>query len=118
MRPIEIAVGDVELMQRVERGLGDLFHLKCTPADETQLARIDKAGLDEASRLPAAPTGVVGVDETAVAVHEAVQVATRARQLLSERITRYLEQLSTDDIGNAEYLAKDVDKALLAIETQ
>ena len=58
--------------------------------NELQLMRIDVAGVDEALSFLGAAAGIIRVYQSALAVHELVEIAAGTREALPEVVGRHL----------------------------
>src|SRR5947209_6960795 len=67
--------------------------------NKQEMVGIDVPLLDEAPSLLRAATGVVLVYQTALVVHEAVEVAARAPQALAEVVGGHLQHLCADRVA-------------------
>src|SRR5262249_40244379 len=85
---------------------------------EQQLLGIEVPCLRKTLRLFRAAARVRSVHEPTLVLHERVQSATRARQLLAEAVTADVEQFRPDSIAHTKDVAKDIDKALLTVEAK
>ena len=95
--------GRVEPVKRIG---GDVAHPCHVRAREQQSVRIEITGFDEPLRFLRAAARVGAVDEPALPVHEVVQVAACACELLPEGVARDLQQLSANAVGHAEDTAR------------
>ena len=86
--------------------------------NEQEMVGIDMACLDESARLLRAATGIVRVHQSALVVHEAVEVAAGAGQTLTKVVGSHLQDLAADSIAGAKNLAEREDQPLLAVETE
>src|SRR5438552_691704 len=86
--------------------------------NEQEVVGIDMAVFDEPPGLLWAAAGVVPVHETALAVHEAVQVAAGAGQALAEVVGSHLQHLAADGVAGTEDLAEREDQPLLAVQAE
>jgi hypothetical protein len=76
------------------------------------------AVLDKTTSLLWAAAGIARVHESALVVHEAVQVAAGAGQALAEVVGSHLQDLAADGIAGSQDLAEREDQPLLAVEAQ
>src|SRR5262245_34528587 len=76
------------------------------------------AGFDESAGLLGAAAGVVLVHQTALAVHEAVQIPAGACQALAEVAGAHLQHLAADRVAGAEDRAEGKDQSLLAVQAE
>src|SRR5437016_12100727 len=97
---------------------GHFPQLRHMLAREQQLFRIEVPGPGESLRFLRTAAWVRRVHESALVLHERVQTATSARQLLPEVVAADVEQLRPDSVADAEDLSQDVDEALFAVEAQ
>jgi hypothetical protein len=67
-----------------------------------QLMRIDVPGVDEALSFLGATARIVRVHQSALAVHELVEIAEGTREALSEVIARNLQDFATNGIARSE----------------
>src|SRR2546427_11675068 len=108
----------VEYCEGLGPGPRDLMDLFDPLAREQEAFRINVARLHEAPRFPGTTARIRPIHKPAAVVHEAVQVAARAGELLAEVLATDLERLRPDGIGRVEKLAQDVDQALFSIEAE
>src|SRR6202022_3404597 len=118
MVPVDLSVSLVERRDGFALRLDDLAHSLHTRARKQEILRVHVASLNEAAGLLGAPARVGLIDESALVVHEAVEVPAGTGQALAVVLTADLEQLAAADIGPLKDLAEDIDQALLAIETE
>jgi hypothetical protein len=91
-----------------------LAHLLDPLTREQQVRRIHVPGLHEPAGFLGAPAGVCAVHQSALVVHEVVQLAAGPGGALAEIHAADLQELGPGGIGDLENLAEDVDQALLA----
>ena len=75
------------------------------------------ASINEATGLLGTATRVRPVHESALVVHEAVEVPPGAREALAEVVAADLQELRGAAVAYSEDLAEDVGDALRTIET-
>ena len=86
--------------------------------NELQVMRIDVAGVDEALGFLGTTAGIVRVHQAALVVHEAVEIATGARERLTEVVWGHFKDFAGDRVTGAEDLAEREDEPLLAVQAQ
>src|SRR5882757_1496958 len=86
--------------------------------NEQELVRIDMSRLDESAGLFWAATWVLGVHQSALVIHEAVEVAAGPGQTLTKVVGSHLQDLSADSIAGAKNRTECEDQSLLAVETE
>jgi hypothetical protein len=70
--------------------------------NELQVMRIDMTGVDEALGFLRATAGIVRVHQSALAVHELVEIAAGAPEALSEVVGRHLQDFTTDGVARSK----------------
>src|ERR1700726_3130624 len=86
--------------------------------NELQLMRIDVTGVDEALSFLGATAGIVRVHQTALAVHELVEIAAGTREALPEVVGRHLQDFATNGVARSEDFPEREDQSLLAVQTE
>jgi hypothetical protein len=86
--------------------------------NELQLMRIDVTGVDETLRFLGATAGIVRVHQSALAVHELVEIAAGTREALPEVVGRHLQDFATNGVARSEDFPEREDQALLAVQTE
>ena len=86
--------------------------------NELQVMRIDVAGVDEALGFLGATAGIVCVHQSALAVHELVEVAAGTREALPEVVGRHLQDFATNGVARSEDFPEREDQSLLAVQTE
>src|SRR6266545_4341396 len=116
MVPVKLSVRVVEGVQISALLPGHVTHARHMRSGKKKLLGIHVSGFHEALRLLRTAARVRFVDQTALVVQKAVEVAPGARKLLAKILATDVEELRPDNISHTENLAKDVDQPLLAIE--
>ena len=86
--------------------------------NESQMMRIDVPGVDEALGLLGATAGIVRVHQSALAVHELVEIAAGTREALPEVVGRHLQDFATNGVARSEDFPEREDQSLLAVQTE
>src|SRR5580700_2431088 len=86
--------------------------------DKQQVIWIDVTGLNEALGLLCAAAGIVRVHQSALAVHELVEVAAGTREALPEVVGRHLQDFTTNGVARSEDFPEREDQSLLAVQTE
>jgi hypothetical protein len=86
--------------------------------NELQVMRIDVPGIYETLSFLGATAGIVRVHQSALAVHELVEIAAGTRQALPEVDGRHLQDFATNGVARSEDFPKSEDQALLAVQTE
>ena len=86
--------------------------------NELQLMRIDVAGVDEALSFLGAAAGIIRVYQSALAVHELVEIAAGTREALPEIVGRHLQDFATNGVARSEDFPEREDQSLLAVQTE
>src|SRR6201988_4207603 len=86
--------------------------------DEQEVMGIDVACLYEATGLLGTPAGVRVVYQSALVVHEVVQVSARTGQALAKVVGRDLQELSGNGVAYPEDGTEDKGQALLAVKAK
>ncbi len=86
--------------------------------NELQLMRIDVTGVDEALSFLGATAGIVRVHQSALAVHELIQIAAGTREALPEVVGRHLQDFATNGVARSEDFPEREDQSLLAVQTE
>lgn len=88
------------------------------PTGEKQISRVDVSVVDEPLRLLGTAAGVVRVHESALMVHELIQVATGSRKRLPKIIGRHLHDFAADRVADADDFPQREDQSLATIKTK
>ena len=86
--------------------------------NELQLMRIDVTGVDETLSFLGATAGIVRVHQSALAVHELVEIAAGTREALPEVVGRHFQDFATNDVARSEDFPEREDQSLLSVETE
>ena len=86
--------------------------------NELQVMRIDVAGVDEALGFLGTTAGIVRIHQTALVVHELVEVAAGTREALLEIVGRHLQDFATNGVARSEDFPEREDQSLLAVQTE
>jgi len=86
--------------------------------NELQLMRIDVTSIDEAVSFLGATAGIVRVHQSALAVHELVEIAAGTREALPEVVGRHLQDFATNGVARSEDFPEREDQSLLAVQTE
>src|SRR5258708_1172721 len=86
--------------------------------NELQLMRIDVAGVDEALGFLGTTAGIVRVHQSALAIHELVEIAAGARTGLPEVVGRHLQDFATDGVACPEDFSEREGQSLLAVQAE
>jgi hypothetical protein len=86
--------------------------------NELQLMRIDVTGVDEALSFLGATAGIFRVHQSALAVHELVEIAAGTREALPEVVGRHLQDFATNGVARSEDFPEREDQSLLAVQTE
>ena len=86
--------------------------------NELQLMRIDVTGVDETLSFLGASAGIVRVHQSALAVHELVEIAAGTREGLPEVVGRHLQDFATNGVARSEDFPKREDQSLLAVQAE
>ena len=86
--------------------------------NELQMMRIDVTGVDETPSFLGATAGIVRVHQSALAVHELVEIAAGTREALPEVVGRHLQDFATNGVARSEDFSEREDQALLAVQTE
>ena len=105
----------IDFSNRAGGRFPDLLNMQ---GNELQVMRIDVTGVDEALGFLRATTGIVRVHQSALAVHELVEIAAGARQALSEVVGRHLQDFATNGVARSKDFPEREDQALLAVQTE
>src|SRR5688500_9054628 len=118
MTAMNVGEGGVQGVEIVGSFFSHLTHLYDALVSTEEMLRIEVAHLDESLCFLCASAGVGGLHQSALALHEVVEVAARPSQFLTETIPRDVEQLRAHAVRHAENLTEDEDDALVAIEAK
>ena len=86
--------------------------------NELQLMRIDVTGFDEALSFLGATAGIFRVHQSALAVHELVEIAAGTREALPEVVGRHLQDFAANGVARSEDFPEREDQSLLAVQTE
>ena len=86
--------------------------------NELQLMRIDVTGVDEALGFLGTTAGIVRVHQSALAIHELVEIAAGTREALPEVVGRHLQDFATNGVARSEDFPEREDQSLLAVQTE
>ena len=86
--------------------------------NESELMRIDVTGVDEALSFLGATAGIVRVHQSALAVHELVEIAAGTREALPEVVGRHLQDFTTNGVARSKDFPEREDQSLLAVQTE
>ena len=86
--------------------------------NELQVMRIDVTSIDKALGFLGTTAGIVRVHQTALVVHELVEVPAGAGEALPEMVGRHLQDFATDGVACTEDLSEREDQSLLAVQTE
>src|SRR4029077_16097703 len=86
--------------------------------NELQVMRIDVPGVYETLSFLGTTAGIVRVYQTALVVHELVEVAAGTREDLPEIVGRHLQDFATDGVACTEDFPEREDQSLLAVQAE
>ena len=86
--------------------------------DKQEVVRIDLPLFDEATGLLRASARIGLIDQSALIVHEAMQIATGAGWGLAEVVGRHLHDLAANRIARAQDFTERENKPLFAIKAK
>lgn len=86
--------------------------------DKLQMVGIDMPRLDETSRLFCTAAGVIGIDQTTLAVHELVKITAGAGEALAEVVGGDFEDVAADLVSDSQNFAEREDQPLLAVKAE
>ena len=105
----------IDFLNRIGRYIPDSPDMK---RNESQMMRIDVPGVDEALGFPGTTAGIVRVHQSALAVHELVEIAAGTREALPEVVGRNLQDFATNGVARSEDFPEREDQSLLAVQTE
>src|SRR5438093_216692 len=105
MITMELAILDIERFEVLTLLLRNLPDLRYVLPRKQQFFRIQIPRLHEPLGLLRAAAWICGVHQAALVLHERVQIAPGAGELLTEAVTADFEQLCSDSIAYAEDFA-------------
>jgi len=119
MNPKNVGVLSVNEILDLAHGFGsntfDSLHMR---SSEQEMKRINVTRFDETPGLLGAAAGVALVDQSALAIHEAVEVTAGAREALAEIVCGHLQNFAPHRVTGAEDFTEREDQSLLAIQTK
>ena len=86
--------------------------------NELQSTRIDVTGVDETLSFLGTTAGIVRVHQSALAVHEPVEITAGMREALAEVVGRHLQDFATNGVARSEDFPEREDQSLLAVQTE
>ena len=105
----------IDFSNRIGCSIADSPDMK---RNKSQMVRIDVPGVDEALGLLGATAGIVRVHQSALAVHELVEVAAGTREALPEVVGRHLQDFATNGVARSEDFSEREDQSLPAVQTE
>jgi hypothetical protein len=105
----------IDYSNRIGCRIPDLSNMQ---RNELQVMWIDVTGIDEALGFLGTTAGIVRVHQTALVVHELVEVAAGTREALPEIVGRHLQDFATDGVACSEDFSEREDQSLLAVQTE
>src|SRR4029077_6244486 len=107
--------GIIDFSNRIGRGI---LYSSNMSGNELQVMRIDVTSIDEALGFLGTTAGIVRVHQTALVVHELVEVAAGTREALPEIVGRDLQNFAADGVACTEDLSEREDQSLLAVQAE
>ena len=105
----------IDFSNRIGGRIPDLPNMQ---RNELQSMRIDVTGVDEALSFLGATAGIVRVHQSALAVHELVEIAAGARQALPKVVGRHLQDFTADGVARTKDFPQREDQSLPAVQTE
>jgi len=107
-----------DVLDLAHRFGSNVLHALDMLRNEQEVMRIDVAGVDEALGFLGTTAGIARVHQTALVVHELVEVPAGAGEALPEIVGRHLQDFATDGVACTEDLSEREDQSLLAVQTE
>ena len=105
----------IDYSNRIGCRIPDLSNMQ---RNELQVMWIDVTGIDEALGFLGTTAGIVRVHQTALVVHELVEVSAGTGEALPEIVGRHLEDFATNGVARSKDFSERKNQPLLALQAE